>query len=231
MLAQLRASSPRIAAMLDIVPAFAVPMGFARRPDDGLDAELKALFLAREADGERWRNPNPYTLRNAALYESRFDLFDWPDPPIQRLKRYCWQMTMELVRQLNGYDLATMRRIDMAADAWFHVTRRGGLFGIHNHPMASWSGVYCVDGGEHDPGDEQSGLLTFINPFVMSTMFVDAGTAALREPFAWTSRSHRLEAGQLVLFPSWVLHEVKPFHGEGTRITVAFNAWFHLRPE
>ena len=32
--------------------------------------------------------------------------------------------------------------------------------------------------------------------------------------------------GQLVLFPSWVLHDVKPFEGEGERITVAFNCWF-----
>jgi uncharacterized protein (TIGR02466 family) len=215
--------------MNDIVPAFAAPMAFARRADDGLDRDLRTLFLAREQEGERWKNPNPYTLRNAALYESRFDLFQWPDPAIQRLKHYCWSAVMELIRSLNDYDLATMRRIDMAADPWFHVTRRGGFFGIHNHPMASWSGVYCVDGGAHDPGDDSSGALTFINPFVMSTMFVDAGVARMREPFADASRSLRLEAGQLVLFPSWLLHEVKPFHGEGTRITVAFNAWFHLR--
>ena len=38
-----------------------------------------------------------------------------------------------------------------------------------------------------------------------------------------------MEAGQLVLFPSWVLHDVKPFEGEGERITVAFNCWFGLK--
>ncbi|MDP9008001.1 MAG: 2OG-Fe(II) oxygenase family protein [Pseudomonadota bacterium] len=37
-----------------------------------------------------------------------------------------------------------------------------------------------------------------------------------------------LAAGQLVMFPSWVLHDVKPFEGEGERITVAFNCWFTL---
>ncbi len=215
--------------MIDVVPTFAVPMAFARRRDDGLDQELRTLFLARESDGDRWRNPQPYTVRNASVYESRFDLFDWPEPPVQRLKRYCWHAVMELIRMLNGYDLAMMQRIDMAADAWFHITRRGGYFGIHNHPMAAWSGVYCVDGGRHDPGDENSGTLSFINPFVMATMFMDAGVAHMREPYAYASRGYRLEAGQLVLFPSWLLHEVKPFNGDGTRITVAFNAWFHLR--
>ena len=33
---------------------------------------------------------------------------------------------------------------------------------------------------------------------------------------------------QLVMFPSWVLHDVKPFEGDGERITVAFNCWFTL---
>ena len=49
-------------------------------------------------------------------------------------------------------------------DCWFHVTRRGGFFGLHNHPMASWSGVYCVEPGRHDADKPDSGMLTFLNP-------------------------------------------------------------------
>ena len=41
----------------------------------------------------------------------------------------------------------------------------------------------------------------------------------------------KFEPGQLVLFPSWILHDVKPFEGEGERITVAFNCWFKLKDE
>jgi predicted 2-oxoglutarate/Fe(II)-dependent dioxygenase YbiX len=37
-----------------------------------------------------------------------------------------------------------------------------------------------------------------------------------------------LAAGELVIFPSWVLHDVKPFEGDGERITIAFNCWFNL---
>jgi predicted 2-oxoglutarate/Fe(II)-dependent dioxygenase YbiX len=36
----------------------------------------------------------------------------------------------------------------------------------------------------------------------------------------------KLEAGQLVIFPSYVFHEVTPFYGNDTRITVATNCWF-----
>ena len=38
-----------------------------------------------------------------------------------------------------------------------------------------------------------------------------------------------LQPGQLVLFPSWVQHQVMPFYGEGERITVAFNCAMSLR--
>lgn len=215
--------------MFEIRPSFAVPMIWVRRDDtDGLNAELRELFLEREKEGGKYANPNPYTQRNQQLFESNFDLFKWPEPCIVRLREFCWNALMRTVAELNGYDVKMMQRLRVGADAWFHVTRRGGYFGIHNHPMASWSGVYCVTSGAHDADKPDSGLLNFINPFVMNTMFVDAGNAQMREPFSTHSRSFRLEAGQLVMFPSWMLHEVKPFHGDGERVTVAFNCWFHV---
>jgi predicted 2-oxoglutarate/Fe(II)-dependent dioxygenase YbiX len=36
----------------------------------------------------------------------------------------------------------------------------------------------------------------------------------------------RLEAGALIVFPSYLFHEVAPFYGRDTRITVASNCWF-----
>jgi predicted 2-oxoglutarate/Fe(II)-dependent dioxygenase YbiX len=63
----------------------------------------------------------------------------------------------------------------------------------------------------------------------MSTMHVDAAVANLRVPFAPSIRHVALEPGQLVVFPSWILHDVKPFQGEGERVTVAFNCWFEFQ--
>lgn len=215
--------------MPHITPLFATPVAFSRLSDSGqLNVELRELFLAREREGAKWANPNPYTQRNAELFESHFDLFKWPEPCVQRLKQFCWSELTQLIATLNAYDAATMQRTRLHADAWFHVTRRGGYFGIHNHPMASWSGVYCVAGGRHDPGRADSAQLCFLNPVIMATTYVDVATAQLKEPYNYGSRHFTLQAGDLVLFPSWLLHEVKPFHGEGERITVAFNCAFTL---
>jgi uncharacterized protein (TIGR02466 family) len=216
--------------MPEILPFFAVPFGFAKLDDcDALNAELRALLLARNAEGGAHANPRPLTQRNAQVFESNFDLFRSPERCLQQLKEFCWSHLLRMIRDLNGYDEATMRRLAIYSDAWFHVTRRGGFFGVHNHPNSSWSGVYCVDAGRHDPDKRDSGLTTFINPMLIAAMHLDAANAKLAGAFASGVRQLRLEPGQLVLFPSWVLHDVKPFEGEGERITIAFNCWFQLR--
>lgn len=216
--------------MAEIVPFFAVPFGFARHDNCAvLNQELRALCLARSAQGATYANPRPLTQRNPAIFESNFDLFRSPDRPIQQLKEFCWRHLIQSIGELNGYDEATRARLLIYSDAWFHVTRRGGFFALHNHPNASWSGVYCVDPGKHDQDKPDSGLLSFVNPVLLASMHVDAANANIKGAFSSNIRHLRLEAGQLVLFPSWVLHDVKPFEGEGERITIAFNCWFQLK--
>jgi uncharacterized protein (TIGR02466 family) len=216
--------------MPQISPLFATPFAFSKHPNpQAMNAELRELFLQREKEGAKYANPNPYTQRNAELFESHFDLFKWPESCVQQLKSFCWSELMSLIAGINQYDRTMMDRFLIYSDAWFHITRRGGFFGIHNHPMASWSGVYCVAGGEHDPNAPSSGQLSFIHPNIMNTMYMDASVAQMAAPFTYASQNFQLEAGQLVFFPSWVLHEVKPFIGSGERITVAFNCWFSLK--
>ena len=212
----------------DLMNMFAVPFAFSRYPDASrLNSALRAYVLAAEKTGGT-ANPRPLTYRNETLFESHFDLFREPDAAVQELKRFCWDQLLAVIGRLNGYDLPTLERLQIYNDCWFHVTRRGGYFALHNHPNASWSGVYCVDPGRHDPGKKMSGVLSFINPMIMNAMHVDAGVARMQLPYAPQVASCSLEAGQLVIFPSWVLHDVKPFEGEGERITIAFNCWFTL---
>jgi len=211
----------------ELINMFAVPFTFSRHPEQArLNAALKRFIFARETGAGA--NPRPLTQRNEALFESHFNLFRDTDPAIQELKVFCWDQLLALIGRLNGYDLPTLHRLQIYNDCWFHVTRRGGFFGLHNHPNASWSGVYCVDPGKHDPDKKDSGRLTFVNPTVMGAMHLDAGNDHMKLPYGSQVASLSLEPGQLVMFPSWVLHDVKPFEGDGERITIAFNCWFNL---
>ena len=212
-----------------IAPGFAVPFVLCEHPDPvGLNERLRSLFLQREQAGERYANPQPLVQRNEALWESNFQLFDWPDRPVAELRDYCWQQLYRAIGELNGYTRDELLRLHIGAESWFHITRKGGYFALHNHPMASWSGVYCVAAGDDRSGIEDSGLLSFVSPMAVNTMYIDMAIARMGQPYAYGPRNFKLKAGQLVLFPSWVLHEVRPYFGEGERITVAFNARFRM---
>lgn len=214
--------------MYQLEPMFAVPVARSRLQDcEQLNGELRELFLARAAEGDKFRNPDPFVHRNEALFESNFRLFDWPQPCVAKLRDQCWKTLYRLVGDLNGYDLETLRRLHVASESWFHLARKGAYFGPHNHPMHSWSGVYCVSHDGDDP-EGDSGRLTMINPHAMSTMYVDMASFRMKLPYGMGHRPIRLLPGDLVLFPSWLLHHVTPYEGSGVRITVAFNARFRL---
>lgn len=217
------------APTLQIAPCFAVPMAMVRHPDpEPLNRELRSLFLAREAEGERYRNAQPSMRATANVFESEFRLFESNEPCIVKLREFCLRSLSTVVAELNGYDAEHMRRLKVFASAWFHVTRQRGQFGVHNHAMASWSGVYCVDTGDGPQPRPDSGLLSFVNPAATAAMFIDLSLTNIKQPFDTMVREFKLAPGDLVIFPSWLLHQVTPHHGPSERITAAFNAWFKL---
>ena len=215
---------------ISVSPAFATPFATRMHPDcEALNRELKALFLAREEAGDQYKEAVDTRTLKVRLFESEFELFRWPEACIQQLKRFCFETLGSVVQQVNGRTPEDLQHMQIFNHTWFHITRPGGYMGGHNHPMASWSGVYCVDPGEEDPENPDSGVLRFHDPRQSTTMFMDAANKTWNTPFEPGMRAYRFQAGQMVLFPSYLIHEVAPFTGKGTRITVAFNSWMRDR--
>jgi len=62
--------------MAQVTPFFATPFAFAEYENhQQMHRELRALFLSRESAGGQHANPRPLTKRNAAVFESNFQLF------------------------------------------------------------------------------------------------------------------------------------------------------------
>lgn len=209
----------------NIHPRFAVPIAEMMLPQAArLNPALRERFLAWERnEGERSSVPTP--VDKHAVYESDFSLFYRKDPIIAELAQHCLNALGNLVMQLNGYSADEMQGLRIYHHSWFHITRYGGYTGSHNHPMASWSGVYCVCPGETIEGAANNGALRFQDSRTNAGMYLDPGNAHLQSPYAAGNLAYQLQPGQLLLFPSWLLHEVTPFWGRDERITVAFNAW------
>lgn len=214
----------------ELSPIFAVPFAQDVLPEaTSINAQLKALLLTREAQGARYANPTPSLKQHAGVFESDFDLFTWPETCVQQLRQFAWATLGRTVRQLNDYNAEEMRRLQIFSHTWFHVTRHGGFTILHTHPMASWSGVYCVAAGETPEDRPESGVLRFHNPHHYSNYFQDAGNLRQKPPYHHGTWNIRFQPGQLVLFPSWLQHEVLPFYGGDERITIAFNCWFGMK--
>jgi uncharacterized protein (TIGR02466 family) len=204
---------------------FAVPFGEARLAScERLNRELETLFLERETDEHR--NPTPSHMPQAETFESRFNLFLWPEPCVQELRRFMLDAVARMVIETTTLRAEDISRLKFHNHTWFHVSRYAGSFIAHNHPMASWSAVYCVRAGEAVPDQSESGVLRFLDPRHGANSYTDPANVALHGAYALRPLEIRLVPGQVVVFPSYVFHEVAPFYGRDTRITVATNCWF-----
>jgi len=158
------------------------------------------------------------------MFESRVDLFTWPEPCIQELRKFMLESAFRFAMAASETAPEEFARLRLNNHTWFHVTRRSGYFVAHNHALASWSAVYCVKDGAHD--GPCGGLLRLFDTRVGADAYVDPANERLHQPFIVGDLDLQLQAGQLVVFPSYLFHEVTPYYGSDTRITVASNCWF-----
>jgi hypothetical protein len=214
-----------VSTALKVYPMFAVPFGETHLPDcERLNKDLETLFLARET--QEYANPTPSHVRQAETFESRFNLFHWPEPCVQELRRFMLDTIGRMVTETTTLRAEDIANFKFYNHTWFHISRHAGSFVAHNHPMASWSAVYCVRAGEPVPDQPSSGVLRLFDTRQGANAFMDPAIVPMHRAFALHPLEIQLTPGLMVVFPSYVFHEVAPFYGRDTRITVATNCWF-----
>jgi uncharacterized protein (TIGR02466 family) len=102
---------------------------------------------------------------------------------------------------------------------WMNVSPPGGFNAPHTHPGAHWSGVYHVSQPEVEQGT--SGMIELFDPRSDLPNWRIFKAKAFR-----LKRKIRPEAGEIVMFPSYLVHRVYPNETDDNRVTVAFNATF-----
>jgi len=210
---------------------FSNPIYSTRYPQPELfNSALKKFILGQESHGEKYRNPNYIPDHNrsnqSGVFESSFDLFKDPDAGIQELKKFFLYGVLHAVAETNGYSMQQCETLRVMTDAWYHVTRFGGYISSHTHPNATWSAIYMVDPGEQPADMPMGGMLNFKDPRVTANMYLDPGNQSWKKPYHLGSINYELRPGDLLVFPSYLQHEVKPYFGQRPRITVAANCSF-----
>ena len=194
----------------DLKMAFTTPVAQIRLAEaTEINPGLKRLILECEAT-------EPSQSRsNVGGWRSRADLLTWGGSEIAILNqsfRDAAGRMMAVTSHPRGCEL------DQELVAWANVCRTGHYNALHNHPNNHWSGVYYVEAGITTPNWPRSGVLELQDPRGGAEMADTPGNAFGRT-IAITAVT-----GMLVVFPSWLYHWVNPYHGEGVRISIAFNS-------
>lgn len=201
---------------LQLFPTRVHTARLARAPDDlnhRLLKECRALSLEDSA-GIAWSKanyPGGYTSYNSVARMQRVS------PTFAKLEKRIDAQVKTFARSLD-FDL-TGRRLEMT-DCWVNVMTRQVVHGLHLHPLATISGTYYVRTPRGCSG------LKFEDPRLDRFMAAPPRKSrARRENQVWVTVP--AEAGRVVLFESWLRHEVMPNPTEAERISVSFNySWF-----
>lgn len=195
---------------------FATPVAVVTLADAAtLNPELRRVILERE------RADQGVQHSNLGGWQSSWDFEDWGGAPARRLLDAARETATRLTSDRAGKPV----RVAWKTNAWANVNRRGHGNEFHTHPGAYWSGTYYVDDGGIAADHALGGAFEIQDPRgVAPAMYAPLlGFAVPGGQSAGASELIHPKSGQLVLFPSWLLHAVRPYRGERERISVAFN--------
>jgi uncharacterized protein (TIGR02466 family) len=196
---------------------FIYTSALSRRGSRELNGQLLKEGLQLRADdaaGRRWsaRNyPGGYTSYGSVHRLQRVSP-TFADLEL-KLQRHVAAFAEALDWDLRG------RHLGMT-DCWINMMSREGVHGLHLHPLATLSGTYYVKVPARSPG------LKFEDPRLDRFMAAPPRRAAARrQNRAWITIP--AVAGRVVLFESWLRHEVLPHRDATERVSVSFNYhWF-----
>jgi uncharacterized protein (TIGR02466 family) len=182
---------------------FATELYEAEFTDERLLAELAHAIRTLSGDhaaGRRWSKEHRY-----AGYTSYGSLNDLPtrDPAFAELAKTLTRHAKSFAKEL-GWDVQP--KLD---SLWVNLLKSGGHHSGHIHPHSILSGTFYV---EVPPG---SGCIRFEDPRLPLMM------AAPRRPDTFITVEPR--PGLLLMWESWLRHEVLPSTGSGERLSISFN--------
>jgi hypothetical protein len=191
-----------------VVPILATPLGIASIPEcEPLNAALSEMFARRvTADSPQQRTPLRFTGTD--------DLLEWPEPPVRQFAHGLLGAVYSVIGGLNEFTEAQLRSLKMEARAWFTLIRTNGSVPAANYPLTAWCAIYCVAAPAPNDARSDSGVVRLYESR-LGTMFQDASNAAMRIPYRHAHYSWRPAAGNLIIFPASLTHEVALLRAQG----------------
>ena len=128
------------------------------------------------------------------------DFVENPRPWVDYLRPHLVPVIQEIHQEL-GFDTLKVHKI------WFQQYETESIHGWHMHTDAQWTSVYYLDLPDESPRTE------ILNPFTQN----DIQTLEIKE-------------GDVVMFPSYVIHQAPRNKGVDTKTIISWNSDADIRP-
>ena len=195
---------------------FATPVAAVEVPRaDEINQALSTLILKRRAE-----TPS-IQASNAGGWHSDRDILEWGAPWVERLIDLAKGVAGQMTADRQGHTITPAWKVQ----AWANVNTTGHANVCHYHPGSFWSGTYYVADGGCASDHALGGEFEMLDPrgpgpgmYAPALKFAGDDGASVGG-----AEIIRPKPGLLLLFPSWLMHQVRPYRGTGTRISIAFN--------
>ena len=181
--------------------------GFAAFNDSLVEAVR--MLAAEDGAGRAWCRAHAYRG-----YTSYGSLNDLPNrmPEFAELKRHLDRHAAAYAKALK-FDLARKPRLD---NLWVNLLKPGGGHSGHIHPHAFLSGTVYV---EVPDGASSLKLEDPRLSMMMARPAVSEDASEAEKPFVYLAP----RAGTVLMWESWLRHEVPPNAAKSERISISFN--------
>jgi len=177
----------------------------------------EAINAALIEEGHRMREKSDGASKsNKGGWHSKGNLFDQEASCFTMLSVMAETAIKQATRRISKTDPDTL---DMKLFAWMNINPLGAYNAPHTHPGAHWSGVYYVS--QPAVEDDNAGRIEFLDP--RSDL---PNWRILKAPSFNLKKSLKPQPGEMILFPSYLVHWVYPNVADDERISIAFNATF-----
>ena len=195
---------------------FATPVAALMVPDaPARNAELEEIILRKRADSAT------LGASNIGGWHSTRDFASWGGRQGDEILALARLVATKLTSDRDGAPV----KPDWTVEAWANVNGAGDSNACHYHPGSFWSGTYYVNDGGCADDPALGGEFEMFDPRGPAPMMHAPSLKFGGEDgaSAGSAETIRPRAGMMFLFPSFLLHAVRPYRGEALRISIAFN--------
>ena len=201
---------------------FATPLVKFDVPDaETLNTELRRVIEQREKSHPGMK------ASNQGGWQSTWDMDAWGGAAAIRLlavgRNVANRVTTDRQGKTGNGPHPGFFAVTWRANMWANINRTGDANKYHCHRGAFWSGVYYVDDGGIGADPSLGGELEFMDPRGPVPTMLAPHLGVAMDGGRWTTERVAPKPGRLVMFPAWLMHQVRPYRGNVERISIAFN--------